>query len=239
MLNSVFRLLTEPICPRRLVKKGWIWHGNMLPGCSLVSIGSDVTMSRLSYGLCIAVGFSEDSFVSLRDKLNANPVITTVAAIVILVAAGVFIVMRATHTGPSNSIKIPTKDYYSDDDGKTWFVDSADLLPPFDHNGNKAYGVLLFRCGTGKPFVQRLIGYDPSARQMMEERTKQGVSGAVAKLSQGVDGQMIKRPGDADWVTLTDGNNDASKKWQEINQSFPPCSEGAPTPVSPSEEVLP
>jgi hypothetical protein len=33
---------------------------------------------------------------------------------------------------------------YTDDDGKTWFVDSAYKVVPFDHDGNQAFRALVF-----------------------------------------------------------------------------------------------
>jgi hypothetical protein len=86
--------------------------------------------------------------------------------------------------------------FYSDDDGKTWFVDDIDKFPPFDHNGKPAYRAGVFRCGSAEPFVAYL--------QRFTDREKKELQAAIAKDPDQKSHWMqspaeIRKPGESTW----------------------------------------
>jgi hypothetical protein len=125
------------------------------------------------------------------------------------------------------------KEFFSDDDGKTWFVEDAAKLPPIDHNGKPAYRAKVFKCAGGKPFVGYLERYDPRDKQRFEEAAHAAESSG-GSLMPGVTvagSPEIKKPGDPEWVRLTPETNE---KYSRIMQ--PRCPGGSTAAAQP---VLP
>jgi hypothetical protein len=155
--------------------------------------------------------------VGIRQTLNDNPVVTAVVTGVITLAA-ILIVYKTSCSDSSGRSAAPTKSYFSIDDGKTYFADDAAKLPPFDYQGKPAYRVRLFKCKDGTIFVSHLERYNDSVKQKIEaERQKTGIS-----LNPTILGNMeLKKPGDAEWVTMTAGQ----AKYMAILQ--PKCPDGS------------
>jgi len=113
--------------------------------------------------------------------------------------------------------------FYSDDDGRTWFVDDASKAPPFDHNGNQAVRAEVFRCRDGVPFVGCLLRYSDAAKAMIARTAAADPnSGTVQRY----DGLMeSKKPGETTWAATG-------------SLSTAPCPDGStdvPIAVSPSD----
>jgi hypothetical protein len=146
--------------------------------------------------------------VGLRETLNQNPGLTTAATAIIIVAAIAFVVISMLRGGgevAATNGAVGTKDYYSDDDGKTFFEDDRTKVPPYDHNGKTACRARLFTCDGGKTkFVGWLERYTPEGKRMMEETIKRAAGGPV--LIEDQTGLQLKKPrtGDKGWVTATD-----------------------------------
>ena len=136
--------------------------------------------------------------MGIRETLNQNQNLTigAVAAIIILILALTFWPSRNT-PGGSNAV---TKNFYSIDDGKSWFPDDAKKIPPFDHNGKQAVSANVYKCD-GKTFVNHLTRYTPDAKKKMEALAVKAVANdPTATESIQLTGLEVKRPGDADWV---------------------------------------
>src|SRR4051812_6998464 len=85
-----------------------------------------------------ARGRKEQQTVGIRESLNQNRGVSIGAVSGVLVLTLVWIGYQwgGGPTGgaaPAGSSKV----YFSDDDGTTFFADTTDKLPPFDHNGKK------------------------------------------------------------------------------------------------------
>ena len=144
--------------------------------------------------------------MGLRETLNENPGLTTAATAVIILAAIVFMVVSMfrgdaeTSAGPSTD-----KEYFSDDDGKTFFEDDRTKVPPFDRNGKPAYRARVFTCDGGQTkFVGWLERYTPQAKKMIEDQVKSAGSGPL--LLEDQSGLQIKKPGTGEkgWVSSSD-----------------------------------
>ena len=104
--------------------------------------------------------------MGLRETLNRNPAITTGATIAIIVVALIWISLQMFG---SNRPPQSTKGYFTTDDGKNWFADSLDNLPPYMHEGKEAVRAYLYKCGDGKTFVAYLERYTPEAKKIIEK----------------------------------------------------------------------
>ena len=68
--------------------------------------------------------------------------------------------------------RVPNGDLacYSDDDGATWFVDSAYKVTPFDHEGKQAVRALVFTyAGGSKHFVVCLMRYSQKGQKKLAD----------------------------------------------------------------------
>jgi hypothetical protein len=142
--------------------------------------------------------------VGIRQTLNENPAITAVATGVIIVAALIFIIVEALphhpHPGP------PAKQFYSDDDGQTWFPDSGTKIPPFtDANGKEAVLVYVYKCGqSGKEFVGYMLKYTPDGLKRMQDAQNQPGGRMMDAPPSAFTDTEVKKPGDPNWITRAD-----------------------------------
>lgn len=145
--------------------------------------------------------------MGIREKLNDNPAVTTGVTGAIVVIAVAFIIWQLIPSRP----RIPTKDYYTVDDGATYFADDIKKIPPFEHDGKEAVRVRVFRCAKGGPFVGYLEKYTPAAQKQLEAMQNQAANpnGPVPGFNPGVEGEaltgrLVKKPGDTKWVSQQD-----------------------------------
>ena len=137
--------------------------------------------------------------MSIREKLNNNPVMAaSVGGGTLLVA--LICVIFGLHTTRATD---PTKAYYSDDDGASYFADDVDQIAPFDHNGKPAVRCYVF-VANGTKWVGYLERYTPAAARKLDAQVGQ-VPGpdTFVPLSSDFD---VKKPGTGDkaWVKRSD-----------------------------------
>jgi ligand-binding sensor domain-containing protein len=153
----------------------------------------------------------------LRHKLTALVVIP-LAVVAIAVAAW-------QSSGPSSSSQRVGRAFYSDDDGATWFTDSADKIMPFDHNGKPAVEAVVYAGADGKPFVVCLMRYSAVAVRAFEEARAKGQSRSTVSVSPFMEAKKPLSPS-ASWVPDTTGEFETLRT--------PAAPNGAPVhPVSP------
>lgn len=146
--------------------------------------------------------------MGIREKMNQNPGMTTGITVGVIVIALIFIVWQLW---PSSGPRIPTKAFFTVDDGATWFADDIKKLPPFTHDGKQAVRAYVFKCGGSKEFVAYLERYTPQAKARLEKARAES-----AKNPQGVPppelmmpdmmmaGVEVKKPGPGQWVPQSD-----------------------------------
>ena len=101
---------------------------------------------------------------------------------------------------PDPDRSLPVFNWYTVDDGATWFQDDAERIPPFDHDGKPAMRLHLFTCDGGKT---TFVGY---LQKLPEETLK-------AYRDKGIDpakvddddlaaesGWLVKVRGDEPWI---------------------------------------
>lgn len=146
--------------------------------------------------------------MGLRETMNRNRRLTiaaTVAAIILV--AGWILWQNGTLASISPSDDGAGKTFFTDDDGATWFVDSAGKVPPFNHNGKEAVACFVYKNGDkGKPWVSSLLRYTPEGKKSREARVSAKWEGGPRMIEPLLSGVEVKKPGTGNtgWVKLDD-----------------------------------
>jgi hypothetical protein len=131
--------------------------------------------------------------VGLRDQINQKPAIASmvVGGAVLLLLVIVFAQLRGNRSPTGNS---GAERYYTIDDGRTWFADAWEQIPPFDHEGSPAVLCHVFKTSNSAPFA----GYLEQYTQAAHDQLTGAVRGAGPVIPPA--GVLVKRPGDKTWV---------------------------------------
>jgi hypothetical protein len=125
--------------------------------------------------------------VGIRQSVNDHPVPAAILTVVIMLAGGYFVGLYLGFFHHSQT-PLVIKCYYCDESGQNVFIDNAENVPPFDHNGKLAYRAVIFKCVDKDgnvmkaPFVQRLECYDEESRAEIIKAIKSGISPLVAEF---------------------------------------------------------
>lgn len=140
--------------------------------------------------------------MSIRKTLNQNPAITTVIVLALL-AIAIAIVVSYAFRGRGQGM--PKSAFYSTDDGATTFVDAADKLVPFDHNGAQAVRAYKYKCGNGPEMIAFLERWSPEAKKAIEAAPK-GVEPDQKLHRLMMLGRELRNPKDphGKWINMTD-----------------------------------
>jgi hypothetical protein len=144
--------------------------------------------------------------VGIRETLNENPRLTTGITIgIIVVILGLIIYQLIGSGSPrGDGAGDVTTVYFSDDDGKNYFPEDRNKLPPFDRGGKEAVRAHVIKCD-GKTFVSYLERYTPEAKKQLEAILAKGMSGdPTATESIMSNGVEYKKPGEKTWVKRND-----------------------------------
>lgn len=145
--------------------------------------------------------------MGIRETLNKNPGITTGVTAAIILIALVFIIWQAGGGGGVGAAQ--AKSFYSVDDGKTFFVDDAEKIPPFEHEGKTAVRAHVYTCDDGKTKqVAYLERYTDQAKKVMEKMRSGEVTDQQIMAMEEIQmtGILVKAPGTGDkgWVRQID-----------------------------------
>jgi hypothetical protein len=149
--------------------------------------------------------------MDIRKTLQGKPLAGIGVAIFMVLLAGVII---ARQYWPEKKANL-NEAYLTDDDGKTWYADSAYSVPPVDHNGKTAVFAEVYTYdGGSKQFCAYLEKYNPDAKKRLEasiaEAEKNGQPASSAALFHDPrfmqSAVMVKVPGadDSKWLSETD-----------------------------------
>jgi hypothetical protein len=161
--------------------------------------------------------------VGFRETINKNPAMTSAVTAGIILLALLFILWQACG-GIGGGAGSVGKSYYTIDDGKTYFVDASNKIPPFTKDGKQAVRAHVFTCDGGKTkFVGYLEMFAPEDKKMMED----AISGkATPAQYAGYTGQaMVKKPGMPQWVRLMPGTTEMYAKTVQVT-----CPDGSTAP---------
>jgi hypothetical protein len=171
--------------------------------------------------------------LSIRQYLNKNPLVAAGFTVVAIV----FVILMLFYQMRSDSSVVASRPlprmFYTVDDGKTYFPETIDKVPPFTTSDNKtAYRAWVVKCKSGEPFVAYVEKYGDGEKKRLDglfgDPNKRAVA-IEAVMSPQVPTTLIKKPGtgDSGWLTPRDG-----AKYDAVFQ--PTCPEGGvPTPFFP------
>lgn len=145
--------------------------------------------------------------MDLREALNKNPAVATGLAIaIVVVAVGLMIWSMSGGSGGGAGVASgDAKQYFTIDDGKTWFEDSYSKLTPFDKDGKQAVVAHVYRDVDNKQdFVAYMSRLTPEGRKIAEERAKRAAAGEFGSVEGIIIPMEYKRPGEAAWLKGTD-----------------------------------
>jgi hypothetical protein len=146
--------------------------------------------------------------VGLRDQINRKPAVVAGAIGVLILLLICFTVFNLKKGQPS--AVSGAQMYYTSDDGKTWFADAWEKVPPFDHGGAQAVRCYVFKTASSGPFAGYLETYTPAVHDRLT-----GVVQSPLPLDV-PSGTLVKRPGDKNWVPMV------SPAGQKITSVKPP-----------------
>jgi len=170
--------------------------------------------------------------MGLVETIRKKPAVgATIGSVCLLTA---LIVLYSTQVGPSR-FSPPKLFYFSDDDGKTFFADDANKVPPFDKDGKQAVLAHVYKNSAGTMFVGYLErAPNDQAKQLIEQTRAEMADNAKAgnpapdpeklrALSQSVE---VKKPGGSKWVSATSAEAASIYALKDTDGS-------EPTPVMP------
>jgi hypothetical protein len=114
--------------------------------------------------------------MSVRETLQRQKGFGLAAAVLMIVVAAVAIAAQMRSDRPAGD---PTKAFYSDDDGQTFFIDSADRIPPFDRNGKPAARAYVYADGGKRQFVGFLQRFKPDTARVLRATADDVAAGRV------------------------------------------------------------
>ena len=128
--------------------------------------------------------------MGIRETMNRHPKVSTavVACAIGIGAIAIGLEIRGESGAP------PAYNFFTTDDGKTWFIDSAKKLPPFDHDGVPAVRCYVFKGSNGK-FVGLMEKYKDDVRADIERKEQQVPPVPIIQPPP----VLVKKPGEKEW----------------------------------------
>jgi hypothetical protein len=150
--------------------------------------------------------------MSVRETIDSHRNVVTAIALVIL-ACGAYLIFHSS-AGPSSQT-LMARAYYTIDDGASWFVDDAQKVPPFAHQGKTAVRVRMFSSNGGETlFPGYLERYTEDARRRIAAAQRGDSQAAGMQTGRTlvslmeellVSGTEVKKPGPTGtWVRRSD-----------------------------------
>ena len=100
----------------------------------------------------------------------------------------------------------PTVEYFTVDDGKTYFALPSPHFAPFEYEGKEAVEARLFKGSDGQPFVGYLMKYRPEMQRALV-KANEATSDAGTPMPDVTirdEDRLYKRPGESQWVPGSD-----------------------------------
>ncbi len=139
-----------------------------------------------------------------QGPTNARKLTIAVAIGVTVIA--LWFIISHLRSGAGRSLPAEGRQaFYSDDDGKTWFSDSAGRIPPFLHDGKEAVAAHMAVDRNGNPYVLYLERFTPEGKRRLAGGTGAPLMDHPAVLDPHVATDIeVKAPGGKEWLKPTD-----------------------------------
>jgi hypothetical protein len=140
--------------------------------------------------------------MTIRETLEQHQGAVKIAISLVVLVSIVMIFTELRGDRPNYDVSRAGKDFFSEDDGATWFLADGLKGSPFNDNGATAYRAMVFRCGSGQPFIAYLAKY--SDDQIRRWHAEAAVSGGQTRVA-GETPKLLKKPGDSAWKAAPPG----------------------------------
>jgi hypothetical protein len=164
--------------------------------------------------------------VSLRQAINQKPAVAATAVGCVALLGVLFIVRMSSATGQTNDV--PARAYFTVDDGKSYFEDDLEKIPPFTTaEGKTAYRAVVVKCGNGQPYVSHLERYAEADRKSLMDTLQKPTGRNTVLLeveANALSMAEVKKPltGDKGWITAGGRNG---RQYEALAQ--PKCRDGS------------
>lgn len=148
--------------------------------------------------------------MGIRETLNRNASVTMTVVGVVTLLLVIWIVIQLWPGAPRG---VGNQQFYTADDGQSFFRDSASKPPPFDYNGQQAVRAYVYECN-GKRFVGYMLRFTPEAHKLFAEQIARGDVPAQTEYVVGASNVEVKKPGQTEWVKLSAPNDQLLKATQ-------------------------
>jgi hypothetical protein len=134
----------------------------------------------------------------VADAPAKRPLWLIVVAIVLCVGGGAMLLTQFLG-GPSAGGGTP-QEWYTIDDGKSFFADDVGKFPPFIYKGKPAYRCAVWTCDDGKTkFVSHLERIPPEVKMMLD---KMETKKAMVMFDPSTMEVKLPQTGDQGWVSI-------------------------------------
>jgi hypothetical protein len=143
--------------------------------------------------------------MGIAEGLQRNKGLTIFLSLTVIVVAVASIFWNTRPDAPPPKA-FAGQSFYTVDDGKTFFPDSSNKVPPFDEGGQTAVRAYVYTCDEGKTrFVGYLERFTPEGKKQMEEMMSQKQGAAIPLLTNtALSAAEVKKPGATEWVPKGD-----------------------------------
>jgi hypothetical protein len=145
--------------------------------------------------------------VGFRETLEKNKTAFTIGAAAITVLAIGYLFYSGLSSGAPGD-GVPSKYYFSTDDGATFFADDMKKVPPFQSNGKEAVRAYVYTCDGGKTkYVAYLERFSAAAKTQMEKMIAEGKVTPIELAPVSFAGSQIKLPKAPNWIPQSNPNS--------------------------------
>ncbi len=135
------------------------------------------------------------------EAMKGNRSGAAMAGVAMIVISAVMIFVQS---GSGGAQKPPEWDYFTTDDGATFFRAARSNLAPFEHEGKQAVKASVWRCGN-REFVGYMERYTPEMHKKLSAAAASGGPPDTGlQIEASMSGREVKRPGEAKWVRVSD-----------------------------------
>jgi len=138
----------------------------------------------------------------VREKLRQYP--KTIAVVIGVILLAMVYLRWSNGVVGHDAGGSGTRLYFSTDDGKTWFADDANKLPPFQKSGKEAVRAYVYKGSDGKEFVSHLERYTPDAKSKLEAAYASHSRDPMLLQRIQTTGVEVKAPSQPNWVKVSD-----------------------------------
>jgi hypothetical protein len=138
----------------------------------------------------------------LRGLLHEYRPAVTLAALVIAIGSVLFVIW---YQATAEQKPVGMREFFTDDDGTSWFADDGTKVAPFDHNGKPAVVAKVFQTKSGQKFVGYLIKFsDEEKKKILDARASGMPRGPRQVDAHATSGILLKKPHTGDWIPDSD-----------------------------------